>query len=465
MELLLALLLSAAADADSREAFESALASWQDRLEVPGMAWAVVEGGAIVATGQRGQTRTGEPFTLDTPLRFASVSKSVAGTLLAIGEAEGRLRLDEPACERVASLCDQPDITLRHLAAHVSEGEPGTVYVYGSSRFALLGDALADAFGGDDYETIVRERITEPLGMRWFDSPWLGAHAGLVSTVRDMARFAGAFDAGALSSSVLGTPLERPFRLANGRPGPVSLGWFTQEIGGVRVLWSFGQDDPDHSGALLLRVPERELALVVLANGNAISDAFRLLMGDVRYSPLAVAFLDGWAPTAGDAIGPAIRDASGILADALTGRYDAAGKAFGVWQEQHGIALDDVDLVQHFLLTSVGGALEVDAFRAYDDRVVANTPGNRWPLLASGGYRLALGDKAVAHARFGTILKLPRQADDFLGRLFRAWALRGLAQSTANRAEALAFVEQALALDVGGGTRQQLEAMADELRR
>lgn len=464
-QLLIALLLPFAATGQSDASLESSLAAWQDRLAVPGMAWAIVEDGAIVASGQRGRTRDGEPFTLETPLRFASISKSIAGTLLAIGETEGKLRLDEPACQRIASLCNHPDITLRHLAAHVSEGEPGTVYVYGSARFARLGQALTDAFDADDYTSLVRERITQPLGMQWFDSPHLGAHAGLVSTVRDMARYASAFDTGALASDDIAATIEAPFPLADGRPGPVSLGWFSQKVGGVRILWSFGQDDPDHSGALLLRVPDRQLALVVLANGNAISDAFRLLMGDVRYSPLAVAFLDARVPTAGQAISPAIRAASGILANALIGRYESAGAAFETWQEQHGNDLDDRDLVQHFLLTSIGGALEVDSYRTHDDRVVANAPGNRWPLLASGEYRLALGDDEVARGRFGGILALDRQADDFLGRLFRAWALRGMAQGTAEPARALAFVEQALALGVGGGTQAQLEAMAAELGR
>ena len=54
----------------------------------------------------------------------------------------------------------------------------------------------------------------------------------------------------------------------------MSLGWFSQVVQGERLTWSFGQDEPEHSGALLLRLPERNLSLFVLANSNVLSDPF-----------------------------------------------------------------------------------------------------------------------------------------------------------------------------------------------
>ena len=68
------------------------------------------------------------------------------------------------------------------------------------------------------------------------------------------------------------------------------------------MIWSFGQDDPDYSSALLMMLPERKLALVLLANTDELSNPFRLLMGDVRYSPFATAFLDAYAPAAAKGI-------------------------------------------------------------------------------------------------------------------------------------------------------------------
>lgn len=430
------------------------------QLGIPGLAYAVVAVDGIRESGVLGHARDGATFSQDTALRFASVSKSLAGTLLALAATESRLDLDQPAHRLIPALESRPQITIRHLAAHVSEGEPGTTYVYGTQRFAQLETALVKAFEAATYEQLLQQRIIEPAGMRWHPSPDLGAHAGLVSTVNDMALWVGWLLSKGLSEDVMDELLQ-PYRLTSGEPGPVSLGWFVQKLGDETVLWSFGQDDPDHSSALVIVVPERSTGLVLLANSDAASNPFRLLMGDVRYSPFAAAFLDAYAPNAGRAISPAQRGASGVLSAAFVGDLDNAEQRFRAWWPDCDECLDDSDLVQHFMVTSVGAALAMDDFEAFDRRVVAAYPSNRWPLLASASYAAALNRNAVSSQRYQAIIDLPDQNQDFLRRLFQAWAYRGLATNASklDPQRALDFIELGLDTGIGGPTRKDLEAL------
>ena len=70
---------------------------------------------------------------------------------------------------------------------------------------------------------------------------------------------------------------------------PYGLGWFIQRVRGVRVVWHYGQW-PQYS-ALYLKVPERHLTLILLANSGGLSEAFPLVEGDVMVSPFAKACL------------------------------------------------------------------------------------------------------------------------------------------------------------------------------
>ena len=66
---------SFAADPDPREQFTASLQALAQELTIPGLAYAVIRDGKIVSTGQLGTDATSPPLTVDTPLRFASVTK------------------------------------------------------------------------------------------------------------------------------------------------------------------------------------------------------------------------------------------------------------------------------------------------------------------------------------------------------------------------------------------------------
>ena len=118
----------------------------------------------------------------------------------------------------------------------------------------------------------------------------LKASAGMVSTVLDMAKFDTAMDRNLLvleeSKEVMFTPA-----ISNsGEQLPYGLGWFVQELEDSKLVWHSGWQ-PDAYSALFLKVPQKDLTLILLANSDGASASFNLSEGNVLTSPFAVTFL------------------------------------------------------------------------------------------------------------------------------------------------------------------------------
>jgi CubicO group peptidase (beta-lactamase class C family) len=452
---------SAAPTAQS-EQFSASLQTLARELTIPGMAFAVVRDGQVISTGQLNPDTASAALTLDTPLRFASVTKTLTAVALMRAVNRGALSLDDSVAKWLPEFADRPQITVRHLAAHVSEGTPGTEYVYATQRYAKLGPILVKALKAKSFEDVLRAEILDPLHMSWRDSPDLGAHAGFVSTVTDMARFVQALQQHTLLSERGFKQMTTAYKCSTGAL-PVGVGFFAQEIGGERVVWSFGQDDPDYSSALMLMLPKRKLALIMLANTDELSNPFRLLMGDVRYSPFATAFLDAYAADIARGITDRERLAQSALIAISKQDRDRATLEFRRFTKSGAPRRDDV--VPHFLATMLGDSDSREFSEGLDRAVVAAHPTNRWVLLMSGGLNDQLGHKAAAAERYQTILSLANQEQDGLATLFRAWSFGGLARlyNTSDRKLALQYVDQGLATGVTGGTRDELLALRKHL--
>lgn len=118
-------------------------------------------------------------------VRVGSISKVLAGALLANMVSEGKVKLDDPVASFAPTGVRLPQaMTLLELATHTS-GAPrngngadawkavanakmlwpaGSGAQYSNIGFWLLGAALQRA-GGQDYETLLRGRVMGPLGM------------------------------------------------------------------------------------------------------------------------------------------------------------------------------------------------------------------------------------------------------------------------------------------------------------
>jgi CubicO group peptidase (beta-lactamase class C family) len=468
--------------------FEEEIQDLQTALAIPGLAYVIVEDGDVLASGAFGVAQGAEPapFTITTPLRIASVTKALTAVVAMQLVEAGTLDLDAPAHQYVRSRPLPDDVLVKHLLTHTSEGQVGTEYVYGTTRYALLG-AVIESMTGAPFEDVIRQRILERAGMQTYPSPALGAHAGLVSTTHDMGAFLAALDRDALLQPASLARLASPSRTVEGTPLPVSLGWFAQTVQGRDVLWSFGQDDPEHSGALLVRLPDRKLSLFVLANANWLSDPFRLLMGDVSKSPFATSFLRLFAfsergdplrrPKRGD---PAIArvlaelEAAGryqyrdeligwALVDLWTGDPAEAQRKFDLMRTRYPQGMPDA--VAHFAAFQLPDASSQEIAIRDGERLLAAHPTNRWMLLAQGYLLQARARSSEASECFQAILALPNQEADVVHRLFKVWSWMALAQMSAEHdpAQAAAYLREIIASGVTGGMLDDATRMLDGL--
>ena len=171
---------------------------------VPTIAYGLTLGGALVHSGAVAAEGHAAP-TASSAFRIASMTKSVtAATVLALRDA-GFLALDDPVSRWLpwadghlgppsGARRGAQEVTLRHLLtmtagfptddpwgdrqeslpladfdALVSEGlsacrPPGLEFEYSNLGYALLGRVIAQATG-EDYRTVVRTTLLEPLGM------------------------------------------------------------------------------------------------------------------------------------------------------------------------------------------------------------------------------------------------------------------------------------------------------------
>jgi len=221
-------------------------------------------------------------------------------------------------------------VRVRHLLSHTSEGVPGASYRYNGDRYALL-DRVIVRVTNERFALQLSERVLQPLALdhtspnpqaaaacalagrdpaavravlatgygldddepEEVDYPgYFGTAAGLVSTPRDVARFAAALSAGQLLAPATRELAWTPAVGAGGEVLPYGLGWFVKEVAGERVVWHYGYWTGNSS--LIIVVPARELVFVALANSDQLSAPFRLGSGDLLSSPLAQAFVNGF---------------------------------------------------------------------------------------------------------------------------------------------------------------------------
>jgi CubicO group peptidase (beta-lactamase class C family) len=246
---------------------------------------------------------------------------------------QGRLNLDAPIRTYTTAVPDA-SATVRQVLAMASDAAAGSVYRYDGDRFAAL-TPVVEACTGDPYRVAVARRILDRLGMADsvpghdleaeteapFDQAVLtryrgvlariakpyvvrsgrptlsdypprgiNASAGVVSTVRDLARYDAAIDAHVLMSSSTQLIAWTPFRLASGGESPYALGWFVQSTVAGRAVWHYGQW-PTFS-SLILKLPDRGVTLILLANSDGLSSRFPMASGDLAVSPFARAFIE-----------------------------------------------------------------------------------------------------------------------------------------------------------------------------
>ncbi len=286
----------------------------------------VARGGSTLLRAARGvaDAGTGEPCTPGTRFQIASVSKQfTALAVLSLAE-EGVLDLHRPLVEWMPELPSAwTKLTLHHLLTHTAGlvhwagipgwdlrapgtpeqvlrrvarvpllAPPGARWHYSSPGYVLAARA-AERITGLPHPTLLRERVFGPLGMTATSAGSVPLHraarghrAGrpvdaarfaeltgtgdVWSTVDDLARYARAFDAGAILADRSRALLCTAHATPAGEPDdPLTeegygYGVFLGTLDGRRARFHPG-DNPGYR-SLLVRLPDQDVTVVVLSN-------------------------------------------------------------------------------------------------------------------------------------------------------------------------------------------------------
>ncbi len=332
---------SAAGDDQRLAEFEQSLDALRQQYRIPGLSAAIVNNGQIIWQGGFGfqDVENQIPATPDTPYRTASLTKTFASMLLMRCVEQGALNLDAPIRNYTPVL--ESGVTVRHLFTHTSQGRPpGQNYIYSGDRYDYLTrvvescrsqsfrEALAktildriemlDSVPGQDMEfpspaaaalftpeTLERykqviQRLAKPYVidnsgrpvLSTYPNRGISAAVGLISTVRELARYDAAIDHHNMLAAQTQEQAWTNHVNSRGQKLPYALGWFVQNYRGERLIWHYGYWNT-FSG-LFLKVPGRNITLILLANSSGLSAPFSNALGgvgDVTGSPFATLFL------------------------------------------------------------------------------------------------------------------------------------------------------------------------------
>lgn len=342
------------------DAFLQRLETERAALSIPGLSIAIRADGEDLYLGGAGfaDLEAKVPADADTAYHIASVTKTFTAVIAHRLVQQGKLDLEAPVSQWIPEITDER-VRVKHLLSHTSgSNSPGTYFSYDPDRFEHLKKIL-ETVGGRPLRVQIVEQILEPLRMRDTvpgpdvgDDPerWAGtfgqasvtrwqealartakpytmygagetlrtsyppsdfwASAGLVSTVRDLARYDAGLDAHKLLKADTQARAWTPFVSTAGKALPMGLGWYATDYRGERLVWHFGHWGTGFS-ALYLKVPARRLALILLANSEALADHHYKVGDDVTHDRFACAFLDTFVPSVANPAGtPAPTDAA-----------------------------------------------------------------------------------------------------------------------------------------------------------
>jgi CubicO group peptidase (beta-lactamase class C family) len=264
------------------------------------------------------------PVTPDTVFDLASVTKQFTATAIMRLADEGQLKPDDPIIKYLpGSQRKWRGITIRHLlthtagmAGHFDDGyfaalsektdvtaaenlraiakdpisfRPGERFHYSDAGYFLLGMIIEKA-GGQSYRNFMVNQFFGPLGMtstfildqweivkhraagytihdgqiiniRHVQQEELPSYGGILSTVRDMAKWDQALASGKVVKKTTIKEMWTPVRLNKGQSFPYGYGWEIEQMAGRRMI-----NHPGLSGTEYSILPDDKLTVIVLTN-------------------------------------------------------------------------------------------------------------------------------------------------------------------------------------------------------
>ena len=163
--------------------------------------------------------------------------------------------------------------------SHQSALGRGLITPKHQQRFDTVVKTLAQPYALDRESKITK--ISYPQGF--------STSAGLMSTVLDMAKYDIAIDQNKFVTKETQQLAFTPAKSTRGEDLPYGLGWFTTNYKGTKLLWHYGYWTGNSS--FILKVPERNMTFIIMANADNLSRPTDLGSGDALTSPVGMAFL------------------------------------------------------------------------------------------------------------------------------------------------------------------------------
>ena len=180
---------------------------------------------------------------------------------------------------RTSYFWNKQDGVWKLVHAHQSPMTRALITEKQQQRFDTVAKTLAQPYELNRESKITK--ITYPQGF--------GTAAGLISTVLDMAKYDVAIDQNKFLTRETQQLAFTPSVSTKGESLPYGLGWFTTAYKGTKLVWHYGYWTGNSS--FILKVPERNMTFIIMANSDNLSRPTNLGSGDVLSSPVGMAFL------------------------------------------------------------------------------------------------------------------------------------------------------------------------------
>ena len=335
-------------DASNCAAFEKKLESLRKRRHLPSFSAGIVNEKKLVWKESFGYADVENKIkpTENTVYQLASITKTFGSIILMQQVEAGKVSLDDPikkyGIDLGARWGSDERIKIKHLVTHTAQGNSLNIFKPGYS-FRYNGDFYdriklpIEKTSGKTFGELVLANIIQPLGLKntvpntgdtvafaltgydrvtfekkiakpyeWRKGKlhavtyrdYFGPAAGLMSSVSDLSFYSIAIDEKKFLSPESWDKVFTPALSEKGKTFPYGIGWFVRYYDGVKVVWRTGLWDG--CSALFVKIPEKDLAFIILANSPDLSNNSifhflnpfsRKLSRNLKASPFGKAFL------------------------------------------------------------------------------------------------------------------------------------------------------------------------------
>ena len=180
---------------------------------------------------------------------------------------------------RLSAVWNKQNGAWKLVHAHESAMTGSPVTARRQQRFDNISTTLAKPYQLDDKFNIVKGEYPTNFSVS----------AGLMSSVLDMAKYDIAIDQNRFVTKETQQLAFTPMVSTKGESLPYGLGWFTQNYNGTTLIWHYGYWTCNSS--LILKVPDRNITFIAMANTDNLSRSTDLGAGDVTSSSVGLVFL------------------------------------------------------------------------------------------------------------------------------------------------------------------------------